>query len=144
MARFLADSSIWAWARKDLRPDIKKKLAQRFADDEIVTCAPVVLEVMHRARSGREYEEAYSDLFEPVDWLPLSDDASARAVQVQRELARGTDGNHLRPAADYLIAAAAEEAGDEFTLWFFDSDLRIICDHTGQPFEAEESKGSGR
>jgi hypothetical protein len=28
-------------------------------------------------------------------------------------------------------------------MWFFDNDLRIICEQTGQPFEAEESTGAG-
>ncbi|MGI8461646.1 MAG: PIN domain-containing protein [Solirubrobacterales bacterium] len=138
MARYLADSSIWAWARGDRRLDIKQKLAERFAADEIVTCPPVVLEVMHRARNGEEYEAVFADLFEPIDWLPLNEEVSTRAVEVQREIAGGTDGNHLRPAADYLIAAIAEHAGPEFTLWAFDKDLRIICEHTGQPFEAED------
>lgn len=143
MARYLADSSIWAWARKGLRPDIQRKLAERFANDEIVTCPPVVLEVMHRARNRQEYEAAYGDLFDPIDWLELDADASNRAVAVQRAMAQGTHGNHLRPAADYLIAAAAEEAGPDYVLWFFDKDLELICRHTGQPFEAEDSAGQG-
>lgn len=144
MARFLADSSIWAWARKDLRPDIQAKLAERFASGEVVTCPPVVLEVMHRARTGSGYEAARSDLFDPIDCLPLTSTAAERATDVQRAMAQGTHGNHLRPAVDYLLAAAAEEAGDDCTLWFFDRDLRVICQHTKQAFEAEESVGSGR
>lgn len=144
MARYLADSSIWAWARGERRPDIKQRLAERFAADEIVTCPPVVLEVMHRARNEAEYEAAFADLFEPIEWLPLGDDAAERAIEVQRGLARGAEGNHLRAAADFLIAAAAERAGPGYALWFFDKDLRIICEHTGQPFEAEDSAGPGR
>ena len=32
----------------------------------------------------------------------------------------------------------AESAVDEeVLLWFFDKDLLIICEHTGQPFDAE-------
>lgn len=140
MARYLVDSSIWAWARKGLRPDIQRKLADRFADDEVVTCPPVVLEVMHRARGREEYEAAYGDLFEPIDWLPLDEAAANRAVEVQREMASGTHGNHLRPAADYLVAATAEQAGPDYALWFFDKDLELICRHTGQSFEAERSR----
>lgn len=137
MARFLADSSIWGWANSGKRPDITAKLAQRYERDEVVTCAPVALEVMHRARTGKDYEELFRSLFEPLDWVGLEPAVADRALEVQRELAQGTHGNHLRPAIDYLIAAMAEKAGEDVTLWFFDKDLRIICEHTGQPYEAE-------
>jgi hypothetical protein len=60
-------------------------------------------------------------------------------LDVQRGLAASTDGNHLRPAVDYLIAAIAEAAGEECVLWCLDRDLRVICEHTGQPSEAEAS-----
>lgn len=143
MARFLADSSIWSWANSGKRPDIAEKLAERFERDEIVTCPPIVLEVLHRARNGKEYEELLAALFGPLDRVPLGERQSERAVEVQRELARSTHGNHLRPAVDFLIAAAAEAAGEEIVLWFFDRDLRVICQHTGQPHEAEGSTGPG-
>lgn len=63
----------------------------------------------------------------------------ARALAVQRELAKASDGNHRRSPVDFMIAAAAEAAGDEVTLWCFDRDLKVICEHTGQACEAEES-----
>ncbi len=119
-----------------------EKLAQRFEDGEVVTCAPVVLEAMHRARSGEHYEQLMTELFDPLGWLPLGLDQSVRATDVQRQMAATTDGNHLRPAIDYLIAAIAE-AGEETVLWSFDRDLEIICDHTQQPQEAEGSTGTG-
>ena len=106
MPRFLADSSIWGWANSGRRPDVAEKLAERFERDEIVTCSPVVLEVLHRARSGVEYEELFTALFEPLAWVPLGERQSERAVAVQRALAQGTHGNHSRPAVDLLIAAA--------------------------------------
>lgn len=53
---------------------------------------------------------------------------------------RSLTDNHRRPAVDYLIAAAAELAGDDIVLWFFGKDLRVLCEHTGQPFEAEASE----
>ena len=144
MGRFLADSSIWGWANSGRRPDITERLAERFERDEIITCPPVMLEVLHRARDGDQYEQLYSSLFEPIGRIPLGEPQSERAIEVQRELARGTHGNHLRPAADFLIAAAAEAAGRDVVLWFFDEDLRVICEHTGQPYESEESWGRGR
>jgi predicted nucleic acid-binding protein len=137
--RFLADSSIWGWANSRKRPDIAGKLAERFERDEIVTTAPVVLEVLHRARSGKEYEELFNALFEPIELIALGEEQSRRAIEVQRELAQITHGNHLRRATDFLIAAAAEAAGEDVVLWSLDEDLRVICTHTGQPHEAEAS-----
>lgn len=142
MTRFLADSSIWGWASSGSRPDIQAKLAERFERGEVVTCAPVVLEALHRPRNGDEYERLLSDLFEPLDWLRLDDQVARRAVAVQREMAQTTHSNHLRPAIDYLVASTAEAAGDAVQLWFFDRDLELICSHTGQPFEAESFHGA--
>lgn len=143
MLRYLADSSIWAWANRPERLDIRTKLAERFERGEIVTCAPVILEVMHRARSGDQYDALAERLFEPLDQLPLTDSTTERAVEVQRGLAHATHGNHLRPAVDFLIAAIAEAGGENVVLWAFDKDLAIIAEHTGQPHEAESSSGPG-
>ena len=143
MPLHLADSSIWAWANNGLRPDITEKLAARLERGEVATCVPVALEVMHRAETSSRYEELFRTLLEPLDWLRLDDDAGRRAIDVQRELAGASHGRHRRPAVDYLIAATAERAGDEVILWFFDNDLRVICEHTGQRFDAEESTGPG-
>lgn len=143
MIRYLADSSIWAWAGKRTRPDIRQKLADRFEAGEVITCVPVVLESMHRPETSADYEVHFRDLFEPIERAPLGQTIVERALTVQRELAKAADGNHRRPAVDFLIAAAAEAAGAETVLWFFDRDLRVICEYTGQPFEAEKSSGPG-
>jgi predicted nucleic acid-binding protein len=76
-------------------------------------------------------------LFGDLDLIPITPAAGERALEVQRQLSREGHGNHRRPAADFLIAAAAQEAGPDVTLWFFDEDLRVICEHTGQPYETE-------
>lgn len=143
MTRYLADTSIWAWAQKAERPDIREKLADRYERGEVVTCVPVVLEAMHRPETGALYEERFAGLFAPLERLPLEDASVERALEVQRELAATSDGSHRRPAIDFLIAAAAEAAGPEVVLWCFDRDLRVICDHTTQPCEPEESTGPG-
>lgn len=144
MTLYLADSSIWAWAGKGSRPDIQAKLASRYEAGEIATCVPVILEVMHGPRTSGEYRDRFEILVAPLPRLQCGDEAAERALEVQRELADRTDGNHRRPAIDFLIAAIAEVACPEVTLWCFDRDLEIICEHTGQPIEAESSRGSGR
>jgi predicted nucleic acid-binding protein len=136
---YLADTSIWAWANKRSRPDITEKLAERLERDEICTCVPVALETLHRAETSDEYVRLFEALFEPLEWLPLTNACAWRALDVQRELAPASHGNHRRPATDFLIAAAAEAAGAAVSLWFFDKDLKVICDHTQQPHEEERS-----
>ncbi len=143
MPRYLADTSIWAWAQKAERLDIRERLATRYEQGEIVTCVPIVLEAMHRPETADRYRERFDDLFAPLERMPLESESVERALQVQRELAEASNGNHRRPAIDFLIAAAAEAAGPEVILWCFDRDLKVICDHTGQPCEPEESTGPG-
>ena len=144
MPLYLADTSIWGWAVSGKRPDIAQRLAERLERDEIATSEPVILEALHRARTGAQYEQLYSTLFEPLHRLSLTGDAATRALAVQRGLASGHHGNHLRPAGGFLVAAVAETAAGDVVLWFFDRDLLVICKHTGQPFEAEASTGAGR
>ncbi len=87
MPRFLADSSIWGWANSGKRPDIAEKLAGRFERDEILTTPPIMLEVLNRAPNGREYEELFTALFEPIGVIPPGEQQSRRAIEVQLELA---------------------------------------------------------
>ncbi len=143
MPLYLADTSIWAWANKRSRPDITEKLAQRLERDEIATCVPVALEVMHRAETSVQYDEVFASLLGAVRWLELDQRASRRSLEVQRQLAERSHGNHRRPAVDYLVAAVGELAGDDVVTWFFDKDFSVICAHTGQRFEAESSTGPG-
>jgi predicted nucleic acid-binding protein len=144
MPRYLADTSIWAWAGKASRPDIKAKLASRYERDEVVTCVPVILDAMHGPETTAGYRERFDGVFAPLERLPVEGPAAERALAVQRELAGVSNGSHRRPAIDFLTAAAAEAAGPEVVLWCFDRDLKVICDHTGQPCEAEGSTGPGR
>lgn len=144
MPRFLADTSIWAWAQRSERLDIREKLADRYGAGEIVTCVPVILEAMHRPETTAQYRERFDGIFVPLERLPLADASVERALEVQRGLATISNGGHRRPAVDFLIAAAAEAAGGEVILWSFDRDLRVICEYTGQPSESEESAGPGR
>lgn len=143
MPLYLADTSIWAWAQKAERLDIRERLAERYEGGEVVTCVPVILEAMHRPQTGAEHRRRFEELFAPLERLPLGESSAERALEVQRQLAEESDGSHRRPAIDFLIAAAAEAAGPEVILWCFDRDLKVICEHTGQPSEPEDSTGPG-
>ncbi len=144
MPRYLADTSIWAWANKPhARPDITAKLAERIERGGVCTCVPVALEVMHRAATGAEYDRLFRALLDPLDWVELDREVAARALEVQRQLAPKSHGHHRRPVIDFLIADVAEQADGDVVLWFFDQDLRVISEHTRQPAEAETATGPG-
>lgn len=142
MPRYLADTSIWAWSVKPQRPDIAKKLAERVAANEVVTCVPVALEVLHRADTSEKYAQIYKDLLEPLDWLTLTESAGWRAMDVQQLLAGKSNGAHRRPAIDFLVAAIAEEH-DDIIVWAFDNDYAVIASATNQAVEIEKSTGPG-
>ena len=98
---------------------------------------------MHRPETASQYRERFDQVFAPLERLSLENSSVERALEVQCELAKASDGSHRRPAIDFLIAAAAEAAGPEVVLWCFDRDLKAICEHTGQPCEPEDSTGPG-
>jgi predicted nucleic acid-binding protein len=137
MTLYLVDTSIWSWADRAPGSQLSRKLADRAERGELATCPVVVLETLHRGRNHDECSEMLEEYFGPLPSVPVTSWAGERAIRVQLELAGQGHGNHRRPAADFLLAAAAEEAGPDLTLWFFDKDLRVICEHTGQPHEAE-------
>ena len=117
----------------------QRVLLDLVGDKHEADCAPIVLEVLGGAPDGETYSRDWDFVFSALDWLPLDDRASRRAVDVQRALAGKTRGAHRRPALDYLIAACAE-AADDIILWHWDHDLRIICEHTRQLHEAEHAR----
>ena len=138
---YLVDSSVWSWAKNVPSSNLARKLAGRLAAGELATSPIVVLEVLHVARNWDEFSHLRAR-FALLTNIPVTESSGRRALDVQAELASGAHGNHHRPAADFLLAAAAEEAGPDVTLWFFDKDLRVICEHTGQPYEAETKTSS--
>jgi len=132
---YLADTSIWSWGQSGQRRDITERLAARHERGELITCAPVALESQPRARTGAEYDRFFQLFYAPLHWVPCGEATFLRALEVQRSLAHAGDGRHRRPAIDYVIAAAAELGN--IVLWAFDRDMRVICEHTGQPCELE-------
>lgn len=69
----------------------------------------------------------------------MGEPATERARALLFELAGTNDGAHRRPAVDCLVAACAACHG-QVTLWHWDRDLRIICDHAGIDHEAEHDR----
>lgn len=119
-------------------------LVDRVGDGEVVTCVPVVLEVLVGAPNATEVDRDWLHLWSQLDRMPLTDVAAERALAVMRSLAATTAGAHRRRPIDYLIAATAEQAGTGVVLWHWDADLTTICKHTGQPHEPEHPRAAER
>jgi len=73
---------------------------------EICLCAVVRLEILHSARSAREYEQIEQNLAAFRD-LRMDAETIATAVSAQTELAQR--GRHRVPIPDLLIAACAQQ-----------------------------------
>lgn len=144
MPLYLADSSIWIGRRRPGAEYLDELFNDRYEDGEIATCVPIALEVLVGPPDAAAYDQDWEMVWKPLAWLPLREQASDRALQVQRELAHTTAGAHRRRPIDYLIAACAEEAEGEVVLWHWDSDLTIICEHTGQAHEPEHARARER
>ena len=140
MPLYLVDSSIWISASRRRGSYLQLLLEKRLADGEVAACAPVALEVLIGHRDKASYDEAWAEVWEGLVWLPLHDGAARRALEVQRELAGTTAGAHRRRPIDYIVAACAEDAGEDVVLWHWDADLTAICEHTGQLHEPEHER----
>ena len=139
MPLYLADSSIWIGARRRRDSYLSDLLAERLEGGELATCAPVALEVLVGSPDGEELERDW-EIWGPLTWLPVTSQAAERSIELMRGLARTTRGAHRRRPLDYLLAACAEEAGDEVVLWHWDRDLSAICDFARIPHEAEHER----
>lgn len=140
MALYLTDSSIWIGARHHAGSYLPGLLAERIRADEVAVCIPIALEVLAGPPNAAALEEAWQVLWQNLRWLPVREAEMERARELLFELARTTAGAHRRPAIDYIVAACAEGYGQQVTVWHWDRDLRVICDHAGIPHEAEHER----
>jgi predicted nucleic acid-binding protein len=134
LARYLADTSVWA--RLHIEP-VDRRLTPLVEHGLVATCGVVDLEILYSSRSGGEHRRVL-DQRRGLEWLPMPDDIWDRALAVQGEMAaRGT--HRAASIADLLIAATAER--HEVTLLHYDGDYDLIADVTGQPSEWIVPKG---
>jgi predicted nucleic acid-binding protein len=80
------------------------------ANDQIAVCSVTKLEILYSARTHQELEE-WDTLLSVVRNVPVTATVSAAALTAMRELAARSDGYHRVSLPDYLIAAAAQDAG---------------------------------
>lgn len=104
----------------------------------VATCAVVDLEILYSARNAAEHAAGRS-VRKGFDWLPMTDEIGARAVEVQGLLA-GKGMHREASIPDLLIAATAERHG--MTVLHYDGDFDHIAEFTGQPTEWVVERGS--
>lgn len=109
-------------------------------EDRVATTAPVRLEVLFSAQSADDYDRRVEE-FEVLRQLPCAEDAWARALDVQRQLAHA-GGLHHRSVKipDLLVAAVAEL--EDAVVWHYDTDFDRIAEVTGQPTQWIAPRGS--
>jgi predicted nucleic acid-binding protein len=134
----LADTTVWG--RRHLAP-IRPWFATQVVRDEVGITDLVKLEILHTARTAREFDE----LREELDSLPQAPVGAAewiRALDVMQELSHLKGGQQHRAVkpADLLIAAAAESRG--WTIVHYDQDYDLIASVTGQPARWVAARGS--
>lgn len=123
---WLVDTSAWVeffqrsrhWTLDDLAPD----------PDRIVTCLPVIQEVLQGIDDDRYFAIARDALYSlPCIDAPLSSDVIDRAVELYRQTRRV--GVTIRSSVDCLIAASALHHG--LTVVHCDRDFAAIARVTG-------------
>jgi predicted nucleic acid-binding protein len=135
----LADTSAWHHSSS---PRVSELWTRGLEEDRIATTAPVRLEVLFSARSGRDYDAVAREL-SAVRQLPCGEDAWSRALDVQRRLAHRKALHHRSVhIPDLLVAAVAEIEG--VVVWHYDEDFDRIAEITGQPVEWVAPRGSLR
>jgi predicted nucleic acid-binding protein len=99
----LVDSSVWIETFRARQP---LDLAQAVDFDEIVTCLPVVQEVLQGFRDETAYRRARESMLSlPIVESPLAESVFAQAIDLYRNARRG--GLTVRSSVDCLIAACA-------------------------------------
>lgn len=117
----LLDTSVWIATFRVQRPlDLEAVLDF----DEIVTCLPVIQEVLQGFRDERAFRRAREAMLSlPIVESPLAEDVVAQAVELYRGARRG--GLTVRSSVDCLIAACAIR--NDLEVLHFDRDYRALA-----------------
>ena len=133
----LVDTSAWHLAG---RRHVAELWDEALAEDHLVMCAPVELEILFSARSHSDYQGLSLELA-ALPHVPCGESAFERALEVQERLA-AAGGLHHRSVKvpDLIIAATAELAG--LPVWHYDEHFDRIAVITGQPSAWIAPRGS--
>jgi predicted nucleic acid-binding protein len=133
----LADKSALEWAHRDHRA--RAAFLELRTMHVIAACHMTALEICYSARSAADLEALFAGQ-RALEWLPVSEAAMDRALQVQRLLAAHSGNGHRRPIPDLIIAATAELHGAE--VLHVDGDYELIAEVTGQTMRRLFEPGS--
>lgn len=141
MARYLADTSAWANARRKSAPaTLRDSFAEMIARGEVATAGPVIWELLHSTGNVAEYRARREEL-EYLDQVEVGSAEWKQALDVGQALANKGGSLHRAPSlSDAIVAAAAERAG--LTVLHYDKDFDLISGVTGQPCEWIAPRGS--
>jgi predicted nucleic acid-binding protein len=119
---------------------VKAAFAAHVRRGQIATCDMVRLELFRSARDAADLASARLE-FAALPDIPIEKAQWRRALDVFEQLAaRGPLHHRQVPAADLLIAAAAESAG--IPVLHYDRHFEVIAEVTGQPVRALAPLGS--
>lgn len=104
---FIADKSAWERGR---HPAVIGEWSAAILGDQIATCVPCKLEILHSAQTAAQFAE-WDEALSALRQVPISRTICDAAVAAMRELASHSDGYHRISLPDYLIAAAAQDSG---------------------------------
>lgn len=104
---YLVDTSVWIAAfRQRAALDLTKVIEL----DEVVTCLPVIQEVLQGFKDERAFRIARESLLAfPIVDSPLRIEVIERAVELYRSARRS--GRQVRSSVDCLVAASALQHG---------------------------------
>ena len=126
---YLVDSSVWIETFRKHRPI---RLESRLELEEIVTCLPVIQEVLQGFRDEGAFRIAREAMFSlPIVESPLSQLVYLEAVQLYRTARRS--GLTVRSSIDCLIAVCALRNG--LTLIHKDRDYSALAEICPLDFE---------
>ena len=118
----LVDTSVWV---EVFRRSSRLTLASVASIEEVVTCLPVVQEVLQGFRDERAFRLARDAMFAfPIVESPLRSDIFEEAIQLYRAARRA--GLTVRSGVDCLIAACALRHG--LTVAHHDRDFDAIAE----------------
>jgi predicted nucleic acid-binding protein len=105
----LVDTSVWI---EVFRKGTKFRIEEHLSMDEVVTCLPVVQEILQGFQDESVYRRAHQAMFSfPMLDSPLSGAVFEDAVRLYRSARRS--GLTIRSSVDCLIAASALRADVE-------------------------------
>ena len=133
----LVDTSAW---HMSTRAQVAERWEEALAEDHLVLCAPVELEILFSARSHTDYQGLARELA-ALPHVPCGESAFERAIDVQGRLAKAGGLHHRSVKVPDLIIAAAAELAD-LPVWHYDERFDRIAAITGQPTAWIARKGT--